>query len=147
MFFEIIKGCLIPFFGTALGAACVFFVKGGLGNRAQSAFAAFAAGVMAAASVWSLIIPAVEMSQNLGHFAFLPMLCGLWLGVLFLIWSERLLSSKEKSTIHNCVLYLNFKLNIYPKNLTHIPLFWKFLLYMSFYLILLLYQHISNLLQ
>ena len=63
---EIVQGLLIPFLGTALGAACVFFVRGELNWRIHRAFTGFAAGVMVAASIWSLLIPAMEES---GFFA------------------------------------------------------------------------------
>ena len=57
---------LTPFFGTALGAACVFFLKKGLGDRVQRGLTGFAAGVMVAASIWSLLIPAMEQSAGVG---------------------------------------------------------------------------------
>lgn len=90
MFFEILKGCLIPFLGTTLGAACVLFVKGGLGARSRSAFAAFAAGVMAAASVWSLIIPAIDASAYMGKLSFLPCVVGFFIGIFFLLTCDAL---------------------------------------------------------
>lgn len=62
---------LIPFFGTALGAACVFFLKKGLGDRVQRGLTGFASGVMVAASIWSLLIPAMEQSAGVGGWAFL----------------------------------------------------------------------------
>ncbi len=62
-------GILIPFLGTSLGAACVFFMRRALGNLVQRSLAGFAAGVMVAASVWSLLIPAIEQSEKLGRFA------------------------------------------------------------------------------
>ena len=82
---EVIKGIMIPFLGTALGAAMVFFMKKSLGAMVQRALTGFAAGVMVAASVWSLIIPAIEQSENMGSFAFMPAVVGFWAGVLFLL--------------------------------------------------------------
>ncbi len=82
---EVIKGIMIPFLGTALGAAMVFFMKKSLGAMVQRALTGFAAGVMVAASVWSLIIPAIEQSENMGSFAFVPAVVGFWAGVLFLL--------------------------------------------------------------
>lgn len=67
---EIVQGLLIPFLGTALGAACVFFVRGELNWRIHRAFTGFAAGVMVAASIWSLLIPAMEESAALEELAF-----------------------------------------------------------------------------
>lgn len=82
---EVFLGILIPFLGTSLGAACVFFMKKSLGDKVQRALTGFAAGVMVAASVWSLIIPAIEQSQSMGKWSFVPAAVGLWAGVLFLL--------------------------------------------------------------
>ena len=78
-------GVLIPFLGTSLGAGCVFFMKKSLSNTVQRALTGFAAGVMVAASVWSLLIPAIERSAGMGKLAFLPAVLGFWVGVLFLL--------------------------------------------------------------
>ena len=82
---KVFWGILIPFFGTSLGAACVFLMKETLSDKVQRALTGFAAGVMVAASVWSLLIPAIEQSENLGAFSFLPAFIGFWLGILFLL--------------------------------------------------------------
>lgn len=81
----VIIGLLIPFAGTALGAACVFFLRKDLNNNVQRALTGFAAGVMVAASIWSLIVPAIEQSEDKGRLAFLPAFIGFWLGILFLL--------------------------------------------------------------
>ena len=78
-------GVLIPFLGTSLGAGCVFFMKKSLSDTVQRALTGFAAGVMVAASVWSLLIPAIERSTGMGELAFLPAVLGFWVGVLFLL--------------------------------------------------------------
>lgn len=78
-------GILIPFLGTALGAACVFFMKKALSDAVQRSLTGFAAGVMVAASVWSLLIPAIEQSAGMGKRSFLPAFLGFWLGILFLL--------------------------------------------------------------
>ncbi len=88
---EVFFGLLIPFLGTSLGAACVFFMKKSLGDLVQRALAGFAAGVMVAASVWSLLIPAIEQSEAMGAFAFLPAFIGFWIGVLFLLALDHLI--------------------------------------------------------
>ena len=88
---QIFLGILIPFLGTTLGSAGVFFMRKSLGVSVQRALAGFAAGVMVAASVWSLIIPAIEQSENLGKLSFLPALIGFWVGVLFLLMLDRLI--------------------------------------------------------
>ena len=82
---EAFWGILIPFLGTSLGAACVFFMKNSLSDRVQRILTGFAAGVMVAASVWSLLIPAIEQSAGLGKFSFLPAVVGFWGGILFLL--------------------------------------------------------------
>ena len=68
----VVLGLLVPFLGTSLGAACVFFLKKGLGDRVQRGLTGFASGVMVAASIWSLLIPAMEQSSGAGNWAFLP---------------------------------------------------------------------------
>ena len=78
-------GIMIPFIGTALGAGCVFLMKKSLSDKVQRALNGFAYGVMVAASIWSLIIPAIEQSENLGKFSFFPAVIGFWAGVLFLL--------------------------------------------------------------
>lgn len=83
------QGILIPFLGTALGSACVLFMKNDLNSMLQRALTGFAAGVMVAASVWSLLIPAMEQSQELGQWAFVPAVLGFWLGILFLLILDR----------------------------------------------------------
>ncbi|MCR5168517.1 MAG: ZIP family metal transporter [Oscillospiraceae bacterium] len=82
---EVITGLLLPFLGTAAGAGCVFFMKHSLGKNIQRALTGFAAGVMTAASVWSLLIPAMEQSAGMGKFAFVPSVIGFWVGILFLL--------------------------------------------------------------
>ena len=88
---ETFIGIMIPFLGTALGAACVFFMKKFLGDLVQRALAGFAAGVMVAASIWSLLIPAIEQSEDMGKLSFLPAFIGFWVGVLFLLLLDRLI--------------------------------------------------------
>ena len=85
MFLTVLKGIFIPLAGTSLGAACVFFMKKNISNKVRSALIGFAAGVMFAASVWSLIIPAVEASESYGKLAFLPALIGFWTGIACLL--------------------------------------------------------------
>ena len=85
MWLNIFEGLLIPFAGTALGSACVFFMKKELGRNMQRVLTGFASGVMVAASIWSLIIPAIELSADKGKLSFLPPVIGFWLGILFLL--------------------------------------------------------------
>ena len=72
----VILGLMIPFIGTAAGSACVFFLKNDLKDGIKRALTGFAAGVMVAASIWSLIVPAIEQSSDKGRFAFLPAFAG-----------------------------------------------------------------------
>lgn len=85
-------GILIPFLGTMLGASCVFFMKKSLGDLVQRSLAGFAAGVMVAASIWSLLIPTIEQSEDMGKLSFLPAFIGFWVDVLFLLLLDRLIS-------------------------------------------------------
>lgn len=81
---NVFYGILIPFLGTTLGSACVYFLKKNLNKKVQKFLLGFASGVMVSASVWSLIIPAIESSSFLGKFAFIPAAVGLSLGFVFL---------------------------------------------------------------
>ncbi len=82
---EAFWGILIPFLGTSLGAACVFFMKKTFSDMVQRSLTGFAAGVMVAASVWSLLIPAMEQSAGMGKLSFVPAVVGFWIGILFLL--------------------------------------------------------------
>ena len=91
MYADIFRGILIPFLGTALGAACVFFMKRTLSTGIQRALTGFAAGIMTSASVWSLLIPAMEQSADMGKLAFLPAVIGFLVGILFLLGLDHLI--------------------------------------------------------
>ena len=88
---SILFAIFIPFLGTALGAACVFLLGGQMNRNLQRSLSGFAAGVMVAASIWSLIIPAMEQSAHMGKLSFLPAFVGLWGGVLFLLAMDHLI--------------------------------------------------------
>ena len=88
MDYKIILGIIIPFIGTALGSACVFFIKGSLKPVIQKMLLGFASGVMVAASIWSLLIPAMDQSSHMGKLAFLPAAVGFILGIAFLLLME-----------------------------------------------------------
>ena len=85
----IAKGLIIPFLGTSLGAALVFFMKKDLDPKIQKILSGFAAGIMVAASVWSLLIPSMEMSSDRGKLAFIPAAVGFCLGMLFLLLLDK----------------------------------------------------------
>ena len=91
MIIDIVKGISVPFLGTTLGAFCVFFLKNELSKGMQKALTGFAAGVMVAASIWSLLIPAIEESSDLGKLAFLPAVIGFGGGILFLLFLDHII--------------------------------------------------------
>lgn len=93
----VITGLLIPFIGTSAGAACVFFLKKDLKRGIQRALTGFAAGVMVAASIWSLIVPAIEQSAAKGRWAFLPAFIGFWMGILFLLLLDDIIPHLHRS--------------------------------------------------
>ena len=82
---ESLWGLLIPLVGTTAGAACVFLLKNEINPLVQKSLLGFASGVMVAASVWSLLIPAMDMSENMGRLVFIPAAVGLLLGIAFLL--------------------------------------------------------------
>ena len=88
---NILIGALIPLIGTTLGASCVFIMKKGLNESTNKGLTGFASGVMIAASVWSLIIPAIDMSNHLGKLAFLPAVIGLIIGIAFMFILDRII--------------------------------------------------------
>ena len=88
---EVFYGILIPFLGTSLGAASVFLLKNDLKEGVERALSGFAAGVMVAASIWSLLIPSLEQSSKLGRFSFVPSFIGFWIGILFLLLLDHII--------------------------------------------------------
>lgn len=87
----VVLGLLIPLAGTTAGAACVFFLKNRISPNLQRTFTGFAGGVMVAASVWSLLIPAMEMCEDMGKLAFAPALAGFLVGIFFLLLMDSLI--------------------------------------------------------
>ncbi len=85
-----IGGILIPFIGTSFGSSFVFFMKKNMSENFQKIIVGFASGVMIAASVWSLILPAVEMAENQGVISWIPATVGLLLGVIFLLFINKI---------------------------------------------------------
>lgn len=109
---EILAGLLLPLAGTTLGSACVFFVKRKLEDDLQRALTGFVAGVMVAASIWSLILPALEQSEDMGKWSFVPAVSGFWLGIIVLLVFDRLLkgisrvSCEEDLSDHHKVIMM-----------------------------------------
>ena len=89
MTIEILQGIMLPFLGTSLGAACVFFMRGAMNRMLQRALTGFAAGVMVAASIWSLLIPAMDQAEGMGKWSFVPAVAGFWMGIVFLLALDR----------------------------------------------------------
>lgn len=97
----VLYGLMIPFLGTSLGASCVFFIKSSISDIMQRALTGFAAGVMVAASIWSLLIPSVEYASDMGKWSFFPAVSGFWAGILFLLALDKIiphLHSKSNQT-------------------------------------------------
>ena len=88
---KILSAVLLPFLGTTVGAGFVFFLKGKMNRTLQRSLTGFASGVMVAASIWSLIIPAMEQSEHMGKLAFFPAFVGVWGGFLFLLLLDQLI--------------------------------------------------------
>lgn len=91
-----ILGILIPFLGTSLGSGFVFFMKKNMSEKFQKVTVGFAAGVMIAASIWSLILPSVEMAEKQGVIAWIPATVGLVFGVIFLMIINKSAEGLEK---------------------------------------------------
>ena len=98
----LIKGLLIPFLGTSFGSAFVFFMKNELSRRLQKALMGFASGIMIAASVWSLIMPAIEQSQKLGRFSAVPAIVGFCIGTVFLLSLDGVSDCFYSSSVNKC---------------------------------------------
>ena len=98
MNWSVFYGILIPFLGTSVGAACVFFMKKEMGDRLQRMLTGFAAGVMVAASIWSLLIPAMEQVGDMGKLAFVPAVAGFWLGILFLLLLDHIIPHLHRNS-------------------------------------------------
>ena len=103
MIFDVIIGVFLPFFGTLSGAASVLFARSGINKKTQCVISGFAAGVMVAAAVWSLLIPAIESVSDVGKLSFVPAVMGFWLGILFFSGSEKALERFELSTDNKSV--------------------------------------------
>ncbi len=92
---QILFGCFIPLVGTTIGALAVYFIKNET-NKLQINLSLLAAGVMLAASIWGLIIPSINLSENLHVWSFVPSIIGIWLGIIFFIVTEKIISTKDK---------------------------------------------------
>ena len=98
---QTIIGILVPFLGTSLGAALVFFLKKEIKPIIQKILLGFASGVMIAASVWSLLLPAIEMAENQNKIAWVPATVGFALGVIVLILINNIADKMESKALKN----------------------------------------------
>ena len=106
---QLLIGVLVPFLGTSLGSAMVFFMKKELSEKLNHALEGFAAGVMVAASIWSLIIPAMEQSASMGKLSFIPAVAGFWIGILFLLCLDELIPHLHMNSDEPEGMKANFK--------------------------------------
>jgi len=95
---EVIIGLLIPVIGTAGGSMMVYFMKEQLSDKLQKSLTGFASGVMTAASIWSLLIPAMEQSSSMGKVSFLPAAVGFWIGIFFLLFLDTVIPHLHMNT-------------------------------------------------
>ena len=121
MDFGVIEGIFIPFIGTTLGAACVFLMKRSFGKMPERVLTGTAAGVMTAASVWSLLIPAAELcTEQLGQLAFLPAAVGFMAGILFLMALDRFtdrLTAKSGASADKTLMMLAVTIHNIPEGM------------------------------
>ena len=98
---DILLGVMIPFIGTTLGAACVYIMKDTLKDKVQKGLSGFAAGVMVAASIWSLIMPSMEMVEDrLANMAWIPAAVGFIVGVIFLLILDSVIPHQHIDSDH-----------------------------------------------
>ncbi len=123
----ILIGLLLPLLGTTLGAACVYFMKNEPGDKLQQGLSGFASGIMIAASVWSLIIPAIEQTPGEGLSKVLPSIIGFWLGTIFLLLIDYLVphlhiredtpEGPKTDVAHNTMMLLAVTIHNIPEGL------------------------------
>ncbi|MBS6196312.1 MAG: ZIP family metal transporter [Clostridiales bacterium] len=119
---QIFSGIMIPCLGTILGAAFICFLKKEIGRMVEQSLTGFASGVMVAASIWSLLIPAMELEGHLGVFSFVPAVIGFVGGILFLIAGDRLIlwfhKREQGSRKKNRLLVLAVTVHNIPEGLS-----------------------------
>lgn len=108
-----VLGILIPFIGTSLGSGFVFFMKKNINDSFQKLLVGFAAGVMIAASVWSLILPSVEMAENQNVISWIPATVGLILGIIFLLVISRFAENVERKNNGKKINMLLFSVTLH----------------------------------
>lgn len=117
MNYYLIGGILLPFFGTSIGSSLVFLMNKSLNPKLIKGLDSFAAGVMTAACVWSLLLPAIERSQSLGKASFVPCTLGFWLGVAFMILISRYTVSSPEAKAFSSPLVFSVTLHNIPEGM------------------------------
>ena len=106
---EVFLGIVIPFLGTSLGAFLVFFLKGKLNEKIEKVLLGFAGGVMVAASIFSLINPAIELSTDMGKLSFLPAAIGFIVGILFILLLDTFIPHVHEGSVESEGVQSNFR--------------------------------------
>ena len=119
--FNLLIGILLPFLGTTLGSFFVFFLRNKINKKIEKLMLGFAGGVMVAAAVWSLIIPAINSSEHLNRLSFLPALIGIVFGLLFLILLDKIISKINMKNINLINKKNNSKILMIAVTLHNIP--------------------------
>lgn len=114
---DVFFGVMIPFVGTALGSTMVFFMKDKINQKFEQMLLGFAGGVMFAASIWSLIIPAINHAESMGRFKFLPALVGVIFGVLIMVLFEAILNKSQQERKSNAKMIFAITLHNIPEGL------------------------------
>ena len=122
---QLIIGILIPFLGTTIGSAMVFLMKNEINRKVEKFLLGFAAGVMIAASVWSLLMPSIQMAEEQGVIAWVPASVGFIIGILFLLWidyiTRKIKEQKQEEKQSNCkknsMLFLAVTLHNIPEGM------------------------------
>ena len=122
---ELNLGLLIPFIGTTIGSAMVFLMKKEINRKVEKFLLGFASGVMIAASVWSLLMPSIEMAEEQGVIAWVPASIGFIIGILFLLWIDyittKIKEQKQEETQSDCIkksmLFLAVTLHNIPEGM------------------------------
>ena len=117
MNYLVIIGIIIPFIGTTLGSLLVFFFKGNINNKIEKYLLGFASGVMIAASIWSLIIPSINLSASLGKLSFLPSTIGICLGMIFLLGLDVYINKLNIKNKKTNMLYLAVTMHNIPEGM------------------------------
>lgn len=115
--FRTVAAVLLPFFGTALGSCSAFFVKDKINEKFSRIILGFSSGIMFAASIWSLILPSVEQSSRYGKLAFTPAVIGMFLGIAYLIFTDKLIKKSKRTADKSKLLIFAVTLHNIPEGM------------------------------